>query len=74
MTPRTEGRRLRLQQALLDTTLGPVKLGMPLEDVRSILGTPKEESGEFYVCTDKGDYRYVTWRYNFTMIRIISVT
>lgn len=54
------------QALLLDTTLGPVKLGMPLEDVRSILGTPKEESDEFYVCTDKGDYRYVTWRYNFT--------
>ena len=54
------------QALLLDTTLGPVKLGMPLEDVRSILGTPKEESDAFYVCTDKGDYRYVTWRYNFT--------
>ena len=56
-----------MQQALLlDMTLGPVKLGMPSQDVRSILGTPKEESDEFYVCTDKGDYRYVTWRYNFT--------
>lgn len=55
-----------LAQELLDTTLGPVKLGMPSADVRSILGTPKEESDEFYVCTDKGDYRYVTWRYNFT--------
>ena len=55
-----------LEQALLNTTLGPVKLGMPAEDVRSILGTPKEESDELYVCTDKGDYRYVTWRYNFT--------
>lgn len=55
-----------LAQELLDTTLGPVKLGMPSQDVRSILGTPKEESDEFYVCTDKGDYRYVTWRYNFT--------
>ena len=54
------------QALLLDTTLGPVKLGMPSADVRSILGTPKEESDEFYVCTDKGDYRYVTWRYNFT--------
>lgn len=54
------------QALLLDTTLGPVKLGMPLEDVRSILGAPKEDRGEFYVCTDKGDYRYVTWRYNFT--------
>ena len=55
-----------LAQELLDTTLGPVKLGMPSADVRSILGAPKEESDEFYVCTDKGDYRYVTWRYNFT--------
>lgn len=64
----TEGQKdgVSVQQALLDTTLGPVKLGMPLEDVRSILGAPKEESDEFYVCTDKGDYRYVTWRYNFT--------
>ena len=64
----TEGQKdgVSVQQALLDTTLGPVKLGMPLEDVRSILGTPKGESDEFYVCTDKGDYRYVTWRYNFT--------
>ncbi len=64
----TEGQKdgVSVQQALLDTTLGPVKLGMPSEDVRSILGTPKEESDEFYVCTDKGDYRYVTWRYNFT--------
>ena len=55
-----------LAQALLDTTLGPVKLGMPAEDVRSILGAPKEESDELYVCTDQGDFRYVTWRYNFT--------
>ena len=55
-----------LAQELLDTTLGPVKLGMPSADVRSILGAPKEDRGEFYVCTDKGDYRYVTWRYNFT--------
>lgn len=64
----TEGQKdgVSVQQALLDTTLGPVKLGMPSADVRSILGTPKEESDEFYVCTDKGDNRYVTWRYNFT--------
>ena len=65
----TEGQKdgVSVQQSLLlNTKLGPVKLGMPLEDVRSILGTPKEESDEFYVCTDKGDYRYVTWRYNFT--------
>ena len=65
----TEGQKdgVSVQQALLlNTTLGPVKLGMPSADVRSILGAPKEESDEFYVCTDKGDYRYVTWRYNFT--------
>lgn len=65
----TEGQKdgVSVQQALLlDTTLGPVKLGMPSVDVRSILGAPKEDRGEFYVCTDKGDYRYVTWRYNFT--------
>lgn len=65
----TEGQKdgVSVQQALLlDMTLGPVKLGMPSQDVRSILGTPKEESDEFYVCKDKGDYRYVTWRYNFT--------
>lgn len=62
----TEGQKdsVSVQQALLDTTLGPVKLGMPLEDVRSILGAPKEDRGEFYVCTDKGDYRYATWAYN----------
>ena len=65
----TEGQKdgVSVQQALLlNTTLGPVKLGMPSADVRSILGTPKEESDEFYVCTDKGDYRYVTGRSNFT--------
>lgn len=55
-----------LAQELLDTTLGPVKLGMPLEDVRSILGAPKEDRDEFYVCTDKGDYRYATWAYNLS--------
>ena len=55
-----------LEQELLETTLGPVKLGMPLEDVRSILGAPKEESDELYVCTDKGDFRYVNWWYNLT--------
>lgn len=55
-----------LEQELLGTTLGPVKLGLPAEDVRSLLGSPKEESDELYVCTDKGDYRYVNWRYNFT--------
>ena len=54
------------QALLLDTTLGPVKLGMPSEDVRSILGAPKEDRGEFYVCTDKGDYRYATWAYNLS--------
>ena len=55
-----------LAQELLDTTLGPVKLGMPSADVRSILGAPKEDRGEFYVCTDKGDYRYATWAYNLS--------
>ena len=62
----TEGQKdgVSVQQALLDTTLGPVKLGMPSADVRSILGAPKEDRGEFYVCTDKGDYRYATWAYN----------
>ena len=64
----TEGQKdgVSVQQALLDTTLGPVKLGMPSQNVRSILGTPKEESDEFYVCTDKGDYRYATWAYNLS--------
>ena len=65
----TEGQKdgVSVQQALLlDTTLGPVKLGMPLEDVRSILGAPKEDRDEFYVCTDKGDYRYATWAYNLS--------
>lgn len=65
----TEGQKdgVSVQQALLlNTTLGPVKLGMPSQDVRSILGTPKEESDEFYVCTDKGDYRYATWAYNLS--------
>lgn len=55
-----------LAQQLLDTTLGPVKLGMPSGDVRSLLGAPKEESDELYVCTDKGDYRYIYWKYNLT--------
>lgn len=64
----TEGQKdgVSVQQALLDTTLGPVKLGMPSQDVRSILGAPKEDRGEFYVCTDKGDYRYATWAYNLS--------
>ena len=55
-----------LEQELLHTTLGPVKLGMAAEDVRAILGAPKEESDELYVCTDKGDFRYIYWRYNLT--------
>ena len=55
-----------LQQSLLETQLGPVTLGMPSADVRSILGAPKEDRGEFYVCTDKGDYRYATWAYNLS--------
>ena len=65
----TEGQKdgVSVQQALLlNTTLGPVKLGMPSADVRSILGAPKEDRGEFYVCTDKGDYRYATWAYNLS--------
>ena len=65
----TEGQKdgVSVQQALLlDMTLGPVKLGMPSADVRSILGAPKEGRGEFYVCTDKGDYRYATWAYNLS--------
>ena len=55
-----------LQQSLLETQLGPVTLGMPAEDVRSLLGEPKWESDELYVCTDKGDFRYLLWKYNPT--------
>ena len=55
-----------LQKTLLDTQLGPVTLGMPADDVRSLLGEPLERTDEFYVCTDKGDYRYVYWKYNLT--------
>lgn len=55
-----------LKNTLLETTVGPVTLGMPSADVRSILGAPKEDRGEFYVCTDKGDYRYATWAYNLS--------
>ena len=55
-----------LQQSLLETQLGPVTLGMPSEDVLSLLGEPLERTDEFYVCTDKGDYRYVYWNYNLT--------
>ena len=55
-----------LNQALLDTTLGPVKLGMAQDEVRALLGEPKEKSDEAIVCTDKGDYHHVNWRYNFT--------
>ena len=55
-----------LQQSLLETQLGPVTLGMPAEDVRSLLGEPKRESEELYVCTDKGDVRYLRWEYNPT--------
>lgn len=64
----TEGQEdgISMQQALLDTTLGPVQLGMPSEDVASLLGQPKEKSSEWYVCTDEGDYHYVNWSYNFT--------
>lgn len=55
-----------LQKTLLETQLGPVTLGMPAEDVRSLLGEPKWESDELYVCTDKGDFRYLLWKYNPT--------
>ena len=55
-----------LEQELLGTTLGPVKLGLPAADVRTVLGAPKEKSDELYVCTDKGDFRYIYWRYNLT--------
>lgn len=61
-TPYDAARR----NTLLETTVGPVTLGMPSADVRSILGAPKEDRGEFYVCTDKGDYRYATWAYNLS--------
>ena len=55
-----------LQKTLLETQLGPVTLGMPAEDVRSLLGEPEWESDELYVCTDKGDFRYLLWKYNPT--------
>ena len=55
-----------LQEALLETQLGPVTLGMPASDVLSLLGEPLEKSDGYYVCTDKGDYLYAAWRYNFT--------
>ena len=55
-----------LQQSLLETQLGPVTLGMPASDVLSLLGEPLEKSDGYYVCTDKGEYLYAAWRYNFT--------
>ena len=55
-----------LQQSLLETQLGPVTLGMPASDVLSLLGEPLEKSDGDYVCTDKGEYFYAAWRYNFT--------
>lgn len=55
-----------LQQSLLETQLGPVTLGMPASDVLSLLGEPFEKSDGYYVCTDKGEYFYAAWRYNFT--------
>ena len=55
-----------LQQSLLETQLGPVTLGMPASDVLSLLGEPLEKSDGYYVCTDKGEYFYAAWRYNFT--------
>ena len=55
-----------LKNTLLETTVGPVTLGMPASDVLSLLGEPLEKSDGYYVCTDKGDYLYAAWRYNFT--------
>ena len=55
-----------LQQSLLETQLGHVTLGMPASDVLSLLGEPLEKSDGYYVCTDKGEYFYAAWRYNFT--------
>ena len=55
-----------LKNTLLETTVGPVTLGMPASDVLSLLGEPLEKSDGYYVCTDKGEYLYAAWRYNFT--------
>lgn len=55
-----------LKNTLLETTVGPVTLGMPSSDVLSLLGEPLEKSDGDYVCTDKGEYFYAAWRYNFT--------
>ena len=55
-----------LKNTLLETTVGPVTLGMPASDVLSLLGEPFEKSDGYYVCTDKGEYFYAAWRYNFT--------
>lgn len=55
-----------LKNTLLETTVGPVTLGMPASDVLSLLGEPLEKSDGYYVCTDKGDYRYATWAYNLS--------
>lgn len=55
-----------LKNTLLETTVGPVTLGMPASDVLSLLGEPLEKSDGYYVCTDKGEYFYAAWRYNFT--------
>ena len=55
-----------LQLSLLETQLGPVTPGMPASDVLSLLGEPLEKSDGYYVCTDKGEYFYAAWRYNFT--------
>ena len=61
-TPYDAARR----NTLLETTVGPVTLGMPSSDVLSLLGEPLEKSDGDYVCTDKGEYFYAAWRYNFT--------
>ena len=55
-----------LKNTLFETTVGPVTLGMPASDVLSLLGEPLEKSDGYYVCTDKGEYLYAAWRYNFT--------
>ena len=55
-----------LKNTLLETTVGPVTLGMPASDVLSLLGEPLEKTDDIYVCTSNGDYRYVFWKYNLT--------
>lgn len=55
-----------LKNTLLETTVGPVTLGMPSDRVLSLLGEPLEKTDDIYVCTSNGDYRYVFWKYNLT--------